>query len=118
MEIPKLTLTPVKGTRKWIVDQDFVVKTEAFGWVHVPVGFVCDLNSIPRFLWWSSTPADYPEAGVVHDFLYDRQAPKELADLVYKEILLALGMGEKRAQARWLGLHLFGGPAYRSHRKG
>ena len=81
----------------------------------VPLGFICDLNSMPRFLWWASTPSDYPEAGVVHDWLYFAQAPRAIADAVYREILVALGMDGARAHARYLALRAFGGSAYRRH---
>lgn len=114
MQIPRLALHPLPA-RRWLVLEDFAVETQAAGRIVVPYGFICDLNSMPRFLWWASTPTDYPEAGVVHDWLYDRQAPKAAADAVYLELLLALGMGRARARARYIALRAFGGGAYRSH---
>jgi hypothetical protein len=114
MNIPELVLVPLPG-RKWRVKGDFVIETKAYGWVHVPDGFVCDLNSMPRFLWWASTPTDYPEAGTVHDWLYNQQIPQKIADAVYLELLLALGMNSVRARARYRALRMFGGFAYRKH---
>jgi hypothetical protein len=38
--------------------------------VDVPAGFVTDFNSVPRGFWNFFPPWEYPEAGVVHDFLY------------------------------------------------
>lgn len=110
-----LVLIPLTG-RRWRVYRDFTV-TLTKGSITVPHGFVCDLNSMPRFLWWESTPTDYPEAGVTHDWLYDQQSPKDEADSVYLELLLLLGMGSVRAHLRYYALRLFGGPAYRSHAK-
>lgn len=110
-----LYLQPLSG-RRWRVVADFAVATEALGFILIPQGFICDLNSIPRFLWWESTPSDYAEAGVTHDYLYDQQAPKLACDQTYAEILTALGMPAWRVWLRYHALRLFGGPAYRSHR--
>jgi hypothetical protein len=122
MTIPEIHLVPLPG-RNWRVNQDYFVPTIAAapiyenGIVKIPGGFVCDLNSMPRFLWWASTPTDYPEAGAVHDFLYDQQVPRDIADDVYLELLIASGMGGARAKTRHKALRLFGWSAYRSHAK-
>lgn len=109
-----LVLHPLPG-RKWEVRGDFVVATKAGGRITVPDGFVCDLNSMPRGLWWVSTPADMPEAGVVHDYLYWTQVPRGLADAIYAEVLTELGLSSTRVALRYMALRLFGGRAYRSH---
>lgn len=92
---------------------DFRVYTEAAGLIVVPAGFVCDLNSIPRFLWWASTPADFPEAGVVHDFAYRGHLPRGQADTVYAELLTFLGASGARTAGRYMALRLFGWCCYR-----
>lgn len=38
--------------------------------VEVPSGFPTDFNSVPRGGWNIFPPTEYPEAAVVHDFLY------------------------------------------------
>jgi hypothetical protein len=38
--------------------------------VEVPSGFETDFNSVPRALWGYFPPWQYPEAGVIHDWLY------------------------------------------------
>lgn len=116
MIVPEIVLVPL-AKREWRIAESFKVLTDTLGWVLIPKGFVCDLNSMPRFMWWESTPTDYPQAGATHDWLYWEQVPKDDADRVYREILLALGMGSFRANARYQALRLFGGPAYRSHAK-
>lgn len=116
MIVPELVLVPLAG-RKWRVDRAFAIDTEAAGLVVIKAGFICDLNSMPRAMWWESTPTDYPEAGATHDWLYYLQVAKDVADRVYLEILLALGMGSFRAHARYYALRVFGGWAYRSHAK-
>ena len=112
----KLVLIPLVN-RRWLIYQDFHVSTVATGPLVVPAGFICDLNSIPRFLWWASTPTDYPEAGTVHDYLYDQQVGQKLADDVYREVLLQSGMSIARARMRWLALRAVGRFAYASHAK-
>jgi hypothetical protein len=116
MVIQELCLVPRPG-RNWRVALDFTVLTTGLQTITVPAGFLCDLNSMPRCLWWASTPTDYPEAGVVHDYLYDQQVPRAAADAVYLELLRALGMGSIRANARYYALRLFGGIAYWKHSK-
>ena len=111
-----LILQPI-GRSKWLIRSPFTVQTDTVGTITVPADFETDLNSIPR-VWWAVSPAtDWPEAGVVHDYLYFTQAPKTTADLVYYELLIALGMNRARAYTRYTALRFFGGAAYRSHAK-
>lgn len=102
--------------RAWEITTPFVVDTVLVGEIIVPAGFVCDLNSIPRLYWAVSPATDYPEAGVVHDWLYSTQFPRSLADRIYAELLTALGMSAARVAGRYMALRLFGGRAYRNHR--
>ena len=95
--------------------EDFIVDTDIAGSILVPAGFMCDLNSIPRFLWWASTPADYAEAGVVHDWAYRGNLPRDKADEVYRELLITLGMSHKRADLRYAALRYLGWRAYVAH---
>ena len=106
-----LLLQPL-AKRRWLVMSDFHVDTKAAGQITVPAGFDCDLNSVPRFLWWASTPADYPEAGVVHDWAYRGNLERKVADQVYQEVLDALGANGFRAKTRYFALRLFGRFAY------
>jgi hypothetical protein len=57
----------------WQVTQAFRYyfgdKTEAT-YVDVPVGYLSDGASVPRFLWWLLPPqGDYGQAAVLHDYL-------------------------------------------------
>jgi len=108
-----LVLRPLSH-RLWQLQANFVVESDVAGQVFVPAGFVCDLSSMPRALWWESTPTDYAEAGVLHDYAYhDHRLPRDTADALYRETLLALGMGRWRAAVRYRALRLFGSVAYR-----
>lgn len=113
-----LILHPLPN-RVWMIAMPFVVQTKTAGEIIVPAGFMCDLNSIPQFLWFVSTPADYPEAGVVHDYCYHgtKQYSRAQADAIYREILEALEMGSVRRNLRYAALRVFGGLAYKGDKE-
>jgi hypothetical protein len=52
--------------------------------ITVPVGFVSDLASIPRPLWWWQSPLDATMApAIIHDYLYwEQSCSKDEADAV------------------------------------
>tara|TARA_B100000902_G_C26689821_1_gene611922 strand:- start:71 stop:556 length:486 start_codon:yes stop_codon:yes gene_type:complete len=63
-------------------------KTET---ITVPKGFVTDLASVPRAMWWLIAPFDVARAAIVHDLLYKtirqyrwKMKDKEDADLIAK----------------------------------
>ena len=38
--------------------------------ITVPTGFVTDLASVPRAMWWAIAPFDVARAAIIHDLLY------------------------------------------------
>ncbi len=46
------------------------IKSNNGGQVTVPKGFVTDLASVPRAVWWLISPWDIARAAIVHDLLY------------------------------------------------
>ncbi|HVI42771.1 MAG TPA: DUF1353 domain-containing protein [Anaerovoracaceae bacterium] len=98
---------------QWKLEKEFVVNTDAAGLITVPEGFVCDLTSIPRFLWWESLPSDYAEAAVPHDWAYKGNLDRPTADKVYREVAIAIGMPAWRANLRYVVLRWFGGSHYK-----
>ena len=109
-----IDLSPVDPRgRIWRVDSDLVFRSDRFGVIRVPAGFVCDLNSMPRILWILSPPTDFPAAGAIHDWGYRGNLPRADADALYKEVLEALGAGPVRREARYYTLRLFGWGAYK-----
>ena len=38
--------------------------------ITVPVGFVTDLASVPRAMWWLIAPFDVARSAIIHDLLY------------------------------------------------
>jgi hypothetical protein len=87
----------------------------------VPSGFVCDFNSVPRGLWNYFPPWEYPEAGVVHDFLY-RYAPNDItrveADQIHRRILEIGGASWVKRNLSYRFLRLGAGGAWDRYRAG
>lgn len=55
-------------------------------------------------------------AAVVHDSLYgDGSVPRDVADDVFHEAMLVLGVAKWRAWAAWCAVRLFGRQFYRKH---
>jgi hypothetical protein len=86
-------------------------KTET---ITVPKGFVTDLASVPRAMWWAIAPFDVARAAIIHDLLYKsirqyrwKMKDKEDADLIKaakvaadKVFLLAMEDADPKI-ARW-----------------
>lgn len=77
----------------------------------VPVGFVTDLASIPRFLWWWSAPHEETLGpAILHDFLYWQQTcTKDEADALLYVSLRNVGVGANRALAIYTGVRTSAG---------
>tara|TARA_Y100000991_G_scaffold174665_1_gene136544 strand:+ start:356 stop:802 length:447 start_codon:yes stop_codon:yes gene_type:complete len=117
--------------RKWVLGRDLSYTTEDLTpddikalkgvgvkitkkTITVPTGFVTDLASVPRAMWWAIAPFDVARAAIIHDLLYktirqyrwkmkdkeDKQLIKEAkvaSDKVFK-----LGMQDAEPKvARW-----------------
>lgn len=108
---------------RWQLDEPFVYVTRAGRVITVPAGFETDGGSIPRPLWWLYPPfgGRCDEAYVIHDYAYAEAERLELsraeADALMLEAMEVLGF---RASGRWIlyqTLRLFGGLAWRKHRR-
>ena len=57
--------------------------------ITVPTGFVTDLASVPRALWWAIAPFDVARAAIIHDLLYKsiRQYRWKMKDKEDKELI-------------------------------
>jgi hypothetical protein len=110
-----LVMSPVDSGRRWRIQSPLAYQSDVPGVlaVWVPPGFVCDLSSMPRLTWIVAPKTDYPEAGVLHDWLYQGHAPRKAADMVYREALMLLGMSKVKAQGRYVALRMFGWAAYK-----
>lgn len=78
--------------------------------VVVPSGMVTDWSSIPRFFWRVLAPWEYPEAGLVHDWLYRHPGGRQRAacDRIYRDILAGLGCPIWKRLAAWSAVRIFG----------
>lgn len=84
----------------------------------VPTGFETDFNSVPRGLWNILPPWEYPEAGVVHDYLYKfpevftgdstRTLNRGECDDIHRRILDLTGASFFKRQAMWAGIRAGG----------
>ena len=82
--------------------------------IEVPKDFVTDFNSVPRGLWNVFPPWEYPEAGVVHDYLYRLGlGTRKEADAIHRRILEHLECPRVKRYAAWVALRVFGGAAWR-----
>ena len=78
--------------------------------IYVPVGFVTDFASIPRFLWPLISPIDeHGKAAVVHDYLYTiRYDEKSVCDKIYLEALIVLKVPKWKRLLLYYGVKYFG----------
>jgi hypothetical protein len=99
-------------------------KTET---ITVPTGFVTDLASVPRAMWWAIAPFDVARAAIIHDLLYKcirqyrwKMKDKEDTDLIKaakvaadKVFLLAMEDADPKVArwkiySSWKAVNLFG----------
>ncbi|MDD3118016.1 MAG: DUF1353 domain-containing protein [Victivallales bacterium] len=88
--------------------------------MYVPCGFQSDGVSVPRFFWRLVFPPGDQKAlraGLAHDYVYRRHPykwTKADADRMFRDLLRADGVPNWRAQLAYLGVHWFGGGAWRA----
>lgn len=78
--------------------------------ISVPIGYVTDLTSVPRFLWSIFPPhGKYAKAAIVHDYLYTNAiGTKAWADEVFFEAMGVLGVPRWRKYVMYWSVRLFG----------
>lgn len=106
--VPWLSL----GRPRYQLTEDYVVWVDDVKFV-VPVGYISDLASIPRPLWWIWPPGYGPAAwaAVWHDRAYShwyRQISKPFADEVFRQIMLKRGASEWTANRFHWAVSRFG----------
>ena len=113
----KLILTP-KGFKTWELVEDFKVETSK-GVVTVPKGFVTDLASVPRFLWWIIPPfGRYTQAGVVHDWLtWSQFFTRKETDTIFSELMIKYGTYKYKAKLMYRAVRTFGWIAWNRYKK-
>ena len=82
------------------------VTTDGKHRIVVPAGFVTDLASIPRSLWWWQAPHQRTMApAILHDFLYwDQTCSKDEADAVMYVAMREAGISRRQARLVYGGI--------------
>lgn len=103
-----------------ILDEDFSYTRPNGEKITVPAGADSDGASTPRFLWRLFPPfGNYWRAALLHDHLYRHTlTPKAECDRIFLEAMRDCGVNRVKAWIIYQGVHLFGGPAFKSCRKG
>lgn len=78
--------------------------------VTVPAHFVTDFASVPRPFWSMFRPdGNYAYAAVLHDYLYWEQPfSKQLADEIFKSVMLELSITDRQAGVLFAAVKTFG----------
>lgn len=78
--------------------------------VVVPVSYVTDFASVPRFIWWLvPTYGNYTAATVLHDYLITHGIPagvvdSRTTDRLFREAMAELGVSLPRRWLMWAGV--------------
>ena len=104
---------------EWVIRHEFLFCSvnAKIGCVHIPIGFVTDFASIPRFFWrvLHPTHAHIGKAAVVHDALYRSpgfSVSRLEADAVLTEGMQVLGAPWWKRKAVYAAVRAGGGHAY------
>jgi hypothetical protein len=109
----KLILTPLNdGTGRYVVYEDYKA---------IPVGFITDGGSIPRFLWrviGHPFEGEYIARYVEHDHDYQTgRIPRKDADIKLRNGLEIDGMGWIKRNLVYCGVRMFGGQYYNKQKR-
>lgn len=119
MFLTDLELRALPQPDEWVFASPLIWDDPIFGRLVAPVGARTDLASIPRLV--RNLPFLDPDGpsrrpAAMHDMLYrlGRSRGKDFADRFLRAALLSDGCAEATAAAFYWGVHLGGGPAWRS----
>jgi hypothetical protein len=127
--LPGPVLTYV-GDNQWRLEAGYAYNDEAHV-ITVPEGFMFDLSSVPRPLWWLIAPFELSvSAPLLHDFLYrsggkpragsvepPRTYTRLDADRMFRRIMEAEGVAAWRRTLGYAAVRLFGGGAWREDQR-
>jgi len=80
--------------------------------IRVPVGFISDGASIPRFFHRLLPPGEHILEAIIHDYLYSIGCPKWFADYIMLHVMINLNRKKWKRNVIFLGVALFGGNAW------
>lgn len=112
--------------RRWRVTHDITYHLSDGLHVTVPAGYLTDMASIPRPLWWIVGPPtgdgpgkQYGIAAVMHDYLYtlkSRTVSRSRADAAFLEVMLTTDVGPGWAYLLFAGVRIGGWLPWRKKR--
>lgn len=108
--LTELWATPEPDERWRIVDHPLIFMDDDKSEIAVPVGFTCDLASIPflaREIMGKASFGDvvYAPAAVLHDYLLDQKVPSAQCHKLFKKALLACGASEELANIMYIAVN-------------
>lgn len=111
MWIKKPCIKPVKKY-DYITCSKAIVKIKGKV-IEIPTGFICDLASIPRFLWSMLSPryAGFVYPAILHDYIYrtpEVKYSRKEADNLFYEALREEGVSWYTANKMWVAVRNFG----------
>jgi len=116
---PAFRLTPPDYNRVTLAESPIV--SHPLGGFEVPEGFECDLESVPRLVQILPGMEEVGKGaipGVIHDWLYKTGlVSKPEADSIYLEAMRQRNVPVLTRYAKYVAVRLFGGAAWRAHRK-
>ncbi|HEU4742656.1 MAG TPA: DUF1353 domain-containing protein [Meiothermus sp.] len=123
--IPRSKLPPpvisYLGEGQWSLAAEYVYQ-DGGRTLRIPRGFVFDLASVPRFLWWLIAPFELSVvAPLVHDFLYRYRGnppagtveplkvyTRREADVLFEQIMVMEGVPAWRQISAYTAVRFFG----------
>jgi len=115
-----LLVSPLPDGKTWIIRSDFGYDVGEEGskeTINVPIGFMTDFASVPRFLWgviprWGK----YGNAAVVHDFAYwEQNYSRKRSDEIFLEGMVVLGVSKLLRRTIYYAVRTFGALAWRGN---
>lgn len=127
-QLPSPVLSWV-GDKRWRLEADYKVADQSRT-INIQKGFVFDLSSVPRFLWWLIAPFELSiSAPLIHDFLYQAShdsdggvAPpyaytRREVDRLFRRLMEEEGVPAWRKDLGYVAVRMFGGLAWRTRGK-
>lgn len=109
--------------KKFRLSEDWEFLSKLHGRLIVPSNYVCDLASIPQWIWWWQWGA-WHLAAICHDYIYEygyinikkvngsvefKNLDRINADVIFYEVLLAVGVKKRTASLMYWAVRFFGG---------
>ena len=114
--LPSPVLT-YRGSNKWRLEKPYIYRHPKKN-IQVHEGFVFDLASVPRFLWWMIAPFELSiTAPLLHDYLYQTGGmgvfSRDEADDIFLAVMRDEGISGVRRRMAYRAVRLFAGGAWK-----